>query len=410
MEPFVGPAEPFIPEGDGFEDPDLLASVGERADKKKPAVVRKHNEAIQSQLREGAFLGTLHLPVDYGGFQKTLSEANFRASERYSKNLKELTKIITDFDNEVERFLKENKDKRAHFLETATKYKELISTPLSCIKKRNDPKKQQLDILFPRFGKARREAELYKTEKKIEGMITIDKEEKDKVMWAYEGRWHSQEELRDYRPKDPNTKDKKLMDVWASMEDLEKGVVYEPDRAFWTEVREMIMKSLTPGILAIRDEQKKKTKAKQFRERVWRLYQDMLEDARLIAMNEIRLQEKKVECGGGNTVLQMLLAEGATVNSANRDGFTPLMIAARNGHTDTLRALLETPGIDVNITNGHGSNAMHYAAMYAHKECVEILRARDKELRATGSADKPKLYQSRNRLNKTPYDLALVST
>ena len=49
MEPFVGPAEPFIPEGDGFEDPDLLASVGERADKKKPAVVRKHNEAIQSQ-------------------------------------------------------------------------------------------------------------------------------------------------------------------------------------------------------------------------------------------------------------------------------------------------------------------------------------------------------------------------
>ena len=42
---------------------------------------------------------------------------------------------------------------------------------------------------------------------------------------------------------------------------------------FWTEVREMLMRSLTPGILGIRDEQKKKTKAKLFRERLWRLFQ-----------------------------------------------------------------------------------------------------------------------------------------
>ena len=109
MEPFVGPAEPFIPEGDGFEDPDLLSSVGERLDRKKPAVVRKHNEAIQSQLREGAFLGTLHLPVDYGGFQKTISEQNFKANDRYSRNFKEVTKLSTDFDTEVLRFLREKR-------------------------------------------------------------------------------------------------------------------------------------------------------------------------------------------------------------------------------------------------------------------------------------------------------------
>lgn len=406
MEPFVGPAEPFIPEGDGFEDPDLLSSVGERLDRKKPAVVRKHNEAIQSQLREGAFLGTLHLPVDYGGFQKTISEQNFKANDRYSRNFKEVTKLITDFDTEVLRFLRENKDKSATFKDTADRYKGLIAEPTSCIKASGPDKKRELRILFPRFGKARREAEPLKTNEPIRGVITFDKEEKDKVMWAYEGHWYSGEELSENKHRDSKSK---LSDVWASMEDLQKGVVYEPDRRFWTDLREMLMKSLTPAILGIRDEQKKKTKSKQFRERVWRLFQDLLEDARLVAMNEIRLQEKKVESGGSSTVLQMLMEEGAVVNAANRDCFTPLMIAASNGRTDTLRALLETPGIDLSITNGHGNNAMHYAAMYAHKDCVEILRARDKELRQTGSTDKPKLYKGTNRLGKTPYDLAVVS-
>ena len=137
--------------------------------------------------------------------------------------------------------------------------------------------------------------------------------------------------------------------------------------------------------------------------------QDLLDDARLVAINEIRLQEKRVECNGGSTVLQMLLEEGAMVNAPNRDGFTPLMIAARNGRADTLRALLETPGVDMHATNEHGSNAMHYAAMYAHKECVLILRECERELRAGGGGGaKEKLYEARNCLDKTPYDLAMV--
>ncbi len=138
------------------------------------------------------------------------------------------------------------------------------------------------------------------------------------------------------------------------------------------------------------------------------VWQDLLEDARQVAINEIRLQEKRVECNGGSTVLQTLLEEGAMVNAPNRDGFTPLMIAARNGRADTLRALLETPSVDLHMRNEHGSNAMHYAAMYAHKECVLILREREREVRASAGGPEDKLYEARNCLNKTPYDLAVV--
>ncbi len=35
----------------------------------------------------------------------------------------------------------------------------------------------------------------------------------------------------------------------------------------------MLMRSLTPGILGMRDEQKKKNRAKLFRESLWRLFQ-----------------------------------------------------------------------------------------------------------------------------------------
>jgi hypothetical protein len=137
--------------------------------------------------------------------------------------------------------------------------------------------------------------------------------------------------------------------------------------------------------------------------------QDLLEDARQVGINEIRLQEKRVECSGGRTVLQTLLEEGAVVNASNRDGFTPLMIAARNGRADTLRVLLETPGVDLHAVNGHGNNAMHYAAMYAQKECVVILRMREREVRASGgNLPEKALYEQCNCLGKTPYDLAMV--
>mmetsp|Transcript_17702 Transcript_17702/g.42709 ORF Transcript_17702/g.42709 Transcript_17702/m.42709 type:complete len:392 (+) Transcript_17702:282-1457(+) len=69
--PFVNAPQPFVPEGDGFADEDTEARD---PTKKKPAVMRKEADNRNKQLREGAFLGTLHLPMEYAGAFANLSD------------------------------------------------------------------------------------------------------------------------------------------------------------------------------------------------------------------------------------------------------------------------------------------------------------------------------------------------
>uniref|UniRef100_A0A7S1GST5 Uncharacterized protein n=1 Tax=Hemiselmis andersenii TaxID=464988 RepID=A0A7S1GST5_HEMAN len=108
-----------------------------------------------------------------------------------------------------------------------------------------------------------------------------------------------------------------------------------------------------------------------------------------------RLEDENPE---SKTVLQYLLEEHAEVNVVNQDGFTPLMLAARNGHLESVRVLMEAPHIEVGKKNALGSNAMHYAAMYAHKEIVALLRA--------GVAGNKINKRDKNNMDKTPMDLA----
>ena len=77
--------------------------------------------------------------------------------------------------------------------------------------------------------------------------------------------------------------------------------------------------------------------------------------------------------------MQDLVEQGADINAVNEDGYTALMLAARNGHLETVQALMEVPGIDTNKKNNYGSNAMHYAAMYAHREVVQALDSARKQ-------------------------------
>lgn len=56
---------------------------------------------------------------------------------------------------------------------------------------------------------------------------------------------------------------------------------------------------------------------------------------------------------------------------------------------------MEMPDIDVNKLNSYGANAMHYAAMYAHKEVCQALRR--------GKVDR----KVKNHAGKIPKDLAM---
>lgn len=75
----------------------------------------------------------------------------------------------------------------------------------------------------------------------------------------------------------------------------------------------------------------------------------------------------------GNTKqVQNLLGKGASVNSANEWGLTPLMAAAQSGHLQTGRVLLEK-GADVNAKQKSGWTALMVAAFKGHADFVEFL-------------------------------------
>jgi ankyrin repeat protein len=56
-------------------------------------------------------------------------------------------------------------------------------------------------------------------------------------------------------------------------------------------------------------------------------------------------------------VLKLLIAAGADVNMARADGYTPLHMAAQNGHAGVVSALLEAAGVDLNKAPADGATA-----------------------------------------------------
>ncbi len=72
--------------------------------------------------------------------------------------------------------------------------------------------------------------------------------------------------------------------------------------------------------------------------------------------------------------VQKLLAKGIDVNKADQRGWTALTLAANEGHVEIVRALLATPGIDVNAKMSRsGMTALMRAATKGHLDIVEIL-------------------------------------
>jgi CRP-like cAMP-binding protein len=69
----------------------------------------------------------------------------------------------------------------------------------------------------------------------------------------------------------------------------------------------------------------------------------------------------------GNCVeLRKLFLSGVNVNSSNREGRTPLHVAACNGQEETLKLLLDDMGADLNPVDKHGNTPMNDAGIYVH--------------------------------------------
>ena len=77
----------------------------------------------------------------------------------------------------------------------------------------------------------------------------------------------------------------------------------------------------------------------------------------------------------GYEAVQALIAAGADVNAANRDGYSALCSAAARGDARTVRLLLAN-GADVRaVETDGGQTPLHYAARYGHVDVVTDLLA-----------------------------------
>lgn len=58
---------------------------------------------------------------------------------------------------------------------------------------------------------------------------------------------------------------------------------------------------------------------------------------------------------------------------SNRHGDTALLLAARHGHTDIVRAIHQDYGVPLDHSNIDGKRALHEAAQNGRIECVQYL-------------------------------------
>ena len=75
---------------------------------------------------------------------------------------------------------------------------------------------------------------------------------------------------------------------------------------------------------------------------------------------------------GDYLAVDRYLHEGADVNCRDKDGLTPLIWAAIQGHEEVVRLLLERGG-DLEAKNHNGDTALMWASLMGHKDVVDFM-------------------------------------
>jgi ankyrin repeat protein len=83
----------------------------------------------------------------------------------------------------------------------------------------------------------------------------------------------------------------------------------------------------------------------------------------------LRIAAFRGDLGEVNTLIE----NEASINAANKDGVTPLFMAAQNGHRDTVAALLDHGADAKQGTTSDGITPLFIAAQRGHREVVALL-------------------------------------
>jgi len=89
---------------------------------------------------------------------------------------------------------------------------------------------------------------------------------------------------------------------------------------------------------------------------------------------------------GHTETVAELLAQKANVNAARSDGVTALIFAAQDGHTEIVTELLDR-GADVNAANSDGVTALTFATYKGHTETVNKLHVIERLITAAKNGD-----------------------
>jgi uncharacterized protein len=120
---------------------------------------------------------------------------------------------------------------------------------------------------------------------------------------------------------------------------------------------------------------------------------------------------------GDIAMVMKFIKKGVDVNKADSNGWTPLMLASKLGHTSIVRELLDN-GAGADYKNHGGSTALLWAATFGHADVVRLLvrHGADTSLRnnfgltaldmATARDDRPSERESiKNILNGLEKDI-----
>ena len=81
------------------------------------------------------------------------------------------------------------------------------------------------------------------------------------------------------------------------------------------------------------------------------------------------------------------MPRGADPSLRGKNGNTPLHLAARGGHEEIVKVLLDQPSVEVDAKDNSGKTALHFACSEGHRKVCQILLNFGADVKAI-SADK----------------------